>query len=63
MQTRLGAVVEVFVLVTVVGVITQSLASDDTKLHDKRQLENDWASTSKTNHKVSRIMITSQRNE
>ncbi|XP_026812785.1 putative mediator of RNA polymerase II transcription subunit 26 [Rhopalosiphum maidis] len=49
-QTRLGAVVEVFALVAAVGLITQSFA-DDTKVHDKRQLENEWASTSKKNHK------------
>ncbi|KAL5244642.1 hypothetical protein ACI65C_012052 [Semiaphis heraclei] len=49
-QTRLDAVVQVFVGVVVVGLITQSFA-DDTKVRDKRQLENEWASTSKKDHK------------
>ncbi|CAI6346552.1 unnamed protein product [Macrosiphum euphorbiae] len=49
-QVRLDAAVQMSVWVVVVGLITQSFA-DDTKVHDKRQLENEWASTSKKDHK------------
>lgn len=44
--------VVVFTLAVVGGLIIQSSA-DDSKVPDKRQLENDWASTSKKDHKVS----------
>lgn len=46
----------VLLLVIVGGLIMQSSA-DDAKTHDKRQLENDWASTSKKDHKVSKNPI------
>lgn len=43
--------VVVFISVVVGRLIMQSSA-DDTEVPSKRQLENDWASTSKKDHKV-----------
>lgn len=46
-------------LVLAGGVLTAADGSsavkndEDAKVHDKRQLENEWASTSKRDHKVS----------
>lgn len=46
--------VAILLLLAIVGKqITQLSAADDTRVRDERQVENEWASTSKRDHKVS----------
>lgn len=57
MQAKRDIMAMLLLVIVICGLITQSSTESDTKKHDKRQLENEWASTSKRNHKVSENII------